>query len=140
VFCNDDAPFAEVHVFLAECGVIDSASSSGRAPQAPQDAKELAGAMEEVDGDAAISVLVAMTSYTLAYGVPGRYTVDKAQLVFERLADLLGYGTRWWTNTDLSSGIRSSVSWNPVTRHGIDAIVVGIGGGVMVVVLAADED
>jgi hypothetical protein len=41
--------------------------------------------------------------------------------------------TRWWTNADLGS-------WSPVTRHSMDALVVGPGSGVLAVVLAADED
>ncbi|MER5338582.1 hypothetical protein [Micromonospora sp. NPDC002717] len=126
-------PFAGVFAFLADCGVIDSASSFGGSPQAPQNAEELAVCLAEVDQDAALAVLRGMTSRTLAYGVRGRYPVDKAQDVFEKLITLLGHGTRWWTNTDLGW-------WRPVIRHTMDALIVGTGGGVLVVVLAADED
>ena len=119
--------------FLADCGVIDSASSFGGPPQVPQDAEELAVCLAEVDRDAAVAMLVGMTSRTLAYDMRGRYSADKAQDVFEKLITLLGHGTRWWTNTDLGS-------WSPVTRHTMDALVIGTGGGILVAVLAVDED
>lgn len=132
-FADGEDPFAYVFTFLSDCGVIDSASSFGGPGQACQDGEELAACLTEVDQDAVFAVLVGMVSRTLAYGVRGRYPVDKAQDVFENLITLLGHGTRWWTNTDLGS-------WNPVTRHTMDALVVGAGGGVLVVILAADED
>ncbi|MFY1593201.1 hypothetical protein [Micromonospora sp. WMMD737] len=118
---------------MADWGVIDSASAFGGPPQAPQDADELAACLAEVDREAAVAMLVGMTSRTLAYGLRGRYPVDKARDVFEKLITLLGQGTRWWTNTDRGS-------WSPVTRHTMDALVVGAGGGILVAVLAVDED
>lgn len=132
-FAGGEDPFAGVFAFLADCGVIDPAGSSGGPPQAPQDAEELAMCLGEVDQDAALAVLVGTTSRTLAYGMRGRYPADRAQDVFGQLTALLGPGSRWWTNTDLGS-------WTPVTRNTMDALVVGTGGGVLVVVLAADED
>ncbi|WP_328852214.1 hypothetical protein OG994_03995 [Micromonospora globbae] len=132
-FAGGEDLFTGVFAFLADCGVIDSARSFGGPPQAPQDAEELAVCLAQVDQDGALAVLVGMVSRTLAYGVRGRYPVDKAQDVFEKLITLLGYGTRWWTNTDLGS-------WNPATTHAMDALVAGTGGGILVAVLAVDED
>lgn len=132
-FTGGEDPFPGVFAFLAGCGVIDSASSFGGPPQAPQNAEELAVRLAEVDQDAVLAILVGMTSRTLAYGVRGRYPADKAQDVFEKLITLLGHGTRWWTNTDLGS-------WNPVTRHTMDALIAATGGGILVAVLAVDED
>jgi hypothetical protein len=132
-FAGAEDPFTGVFAFLAHCGVIDSASSSGGPLQAPQDVEELAVRLEEVDQEVAFAVLVGMTSRTLAYRVPGRYPVDKARDVFDKLTTLLGHGARWWTNTDLTS-------WNAVTLHTIDALVVCTGGGTLVAVLAVDED
>lgn len=63
----------------------------------------------------------------------GRYEEAKARQVFEAMVRLLGPGTRWWANTDL-------MAWNPVTRHTFDALVVGAGNGIIVMVLAFDED
>jgi hypothetical protein len=126
-------PSTDVFPFLSGCRVIDPASSFGGAPQAPQNADEVAACLAEVEQDTALTVLVGMTSRTLAYSTRGRYPAGKAQDVFEKLITLLGHGTRWWTNTDLES-------WNPVTRHTMDALVVAVGGGVLVGVLAADED
>lgn len=132
-FVAGEGPFTDVFAFLIDCGVITSAGPSGGPPQAPRDVEELAVRLREVDPDAALAVLVGMTSCTLAYRMPGRYPVDRAQKLFEMLVTLLGHGTRWWTNTDLGS-------WKPVTRHPMDTLVVGTGGGVLVAVLAADED
>lgn len=128
-----DNPLTDVFAFLVGSGVIDSAGPFGDPPRAPQDVDELATCLMKVDQDTALAVLVGMTSRTLAYGVRGRYPVDKAQDVFEKLIALLGNGIRWWTNTNLGS-------WTPVTRHTMDAVVVGTGGGVLVAVLAVDED
>lgn len=77
----------------------------------------------------ALTVLVGVASQTLAYRVPAPYPSARARDVFGKLAELLGHGTRWWTNTDLSS-------WNPVTRHSMDALVIGAGGGLLLAVLA----
>jgi hypothetical protein len=91
--------------------------------------------MIEVDQDTALATLIGMTSQTLAYHRPGRYQADKAKDVFYTPEGLLGYRTRWWTNID--TDLRA---WNPVTRHTMDALIVGSGGGVTVAVLGADED
>ncbi|MFG2059567.1 hypothetical protein ACGFI9_36700 [Micromonospora sp. NPDC048930] len=132
-FAGSENPFTDVFAFPIDCGVIDSASLFGNPRQAPQSVDELAACLAEVNQDMALAVLVELTTRTLAYRAQGRYPVDKAQDVFKKLITLLGHGTRWWTNTDLGS-------WKPVTRHTMDALVVGTGGGVLVAVLAADED
>jgi hypothetical protein len=109
-------------------------SEQVRSPvQAPQDVPQLHDRLSELDQDAALAVLVETSSQTLAYRMKGRYSEGKAQEVFGRLADLLGHQTRWWSNTDLTG-------WDPVTRHTMDALVIGTGGGVVVAVLAVDED
>ncbi|MEV0430557.1 hypothetical protein [Micromonospora sp. NPDC050495] len=48
-FAGGEDPFTRVFAFLADCGVIDSASSFGGPPQAPQHAEELAVCLAEVD-------------------------------------------------------------------------------------------
>ena len=45
---------------------------------------------------------------------------------------LLGHGTRWWTNTDLTGR-------NPVTRHTFDAAVIGVGNGITATVLTFEN-
>ncbi|MGS2619451.1 hypothetical protein ACVCAH_33810 [Micromonospora sp. LZ34] len=132
-FADTEDPFPTAFAFLTDCDVIGSGSTYATASQAPQDAAELSARMDEVDQNAAVTVLVGMTARTLAYGTPGRYPSKQAQDLFRTLITLQGHGTRWWTNTDLGA-------WNPVTRHGIDALVIGTGGGVVVAVLATDED
>lgn len=92
-FASGENPFTNVFAFLNACDVIDPASSFGGAPQAPQDAEELAARMAEVNQDAAFAVLVGMTSRTLAYRVRGRYPVHNAEAVYEKLIMLLGHGT-----------------------------------------------
>ncbi|MFF4894010.1 hypothetical protein [Micromonospora chersina] len=125
--------FDRVFAFLQECAVIDAVSRSGHSAQAPQDAPQLHDRLSELDQAAALSVLVEISSETLAYRVRGRYSKVKAREVSVRLADLLGHRTRWWSNTDLTG-------WDPVSRHTMDALVIGAGGGVVVAVLAVDED
>lgn len=126
-------PADAVFAFLQDCGVMDSANRFGDAAQAPQNVAQLRPLLRHVDQNEAIEVLVGMTSTTLAYRVAGRYAADKARQVYDQLARLLGRQTRWWTNTNLTS-------WNPVTRHTMDALVIGSGGGVLVAVVAVDED
>ncbi|MFG3422943.1 hypothetical protein [Micromonospora sp. NPDC048063] len=126
-------PFPAAFAFLTEAAVIGSGSPYGTASQAPQDAAELSARMGEVDQDAASAVLVGMTARTLAYRTRGRYPIGQARDVFQKTISLLGHGTHWWTNTDLEA-------WNPVSRHVMDALVIAAGGGVLVAVLAADED
>jgi len=54
---------------------------------------------------------------------------DEPRDIFAEVASLTGPGTRWWTNTDLST-------WNPVTQHTFDAMVVGAGNGIVVTLIA----
>ena len=54
---------------------------------------------------------------------------DEPSDVFAEVARLTGPGTRWWTNTDLTT-------WNPVTQHTFDAMVVGAGNGIVVTLIA----
>ncbi|MGK5675649.1 hypothetical protein ACSNOB_22740 [Micromonospora sp. URMC 106] len=119
--------------FLTGAAVVDAGGPTGAPPQAPQDAAQLSARMSEASQDIAYALLIGMTSRTLAYGARDRYSQERAGDVFRALVKLLGHGTRWWTNTNL-------VSWEPATRHVMDAFVIGKGGGVMVAVLATDED
>jgi hypothetical protein len=48
--------------------------------------------------------------------------------ILSEIARLTGPGTRWWTNTDLTT-------WNPVTQHTFDAMVVGAGNGLVVTLI-----
>ncbi|MDO3704045.1 hypothetical protein Q3W71_20470 [Micromonospora sp. C28SCA-DRY-2] len=126
-------PFPDAFALLTGVGVLDAGGPNGMPPQAPQDAAQLSARMSEASQEVALAVLIGMSSRTLAYGAPGRYPEERARDVFRTLVKLLGHGTRWWTNTDL-------VSWDPVTRHVMDALVIGMGCGVMLAVLATDED
>ncbi|MUN41688.1 hypothetical protein [Actinomadura litoris] len=112
-------------------------SSQPRRPDAPGDILEspvdLAARLAETDEDGALHRLISIVSTTLAYRTPGRYDEVKAKDVFGSLLYLLGHDTRWWTTTD-------APAWNPVTRHVFDAVVVGVGNGIIVTVLAFDED
>jgi hypothetical protein len=104
-------------------------------PGAPQSTGQTlaAAALGQVDELTAADLFVGLTTRTLAYHARGRYDEAKAREVFAALRRFLGYGTTWWTNTD-------QTGWNPVTRHIIDAIVIGTGKAITVVLLAFDED
>jgi hypothetical protein len=112
---------------LAECLNPD------RPGDVPRDPAELMARLREIDEAAAMRILIGLAATTLAYHVRGRYEEGKARQVFEAMVRLLGPGTRWWANTDLTA-------WNPVTRQTFDALVVGAGNGIIVTVLAFDED
>jgi hypothetical protein len=72
-------------------------------------------------------------------GGRGRYEEAKARDVAKALPRLLGPGTRWWTTVS-SWTFTPARSWKPVTRHTMDTVVVGVGGGVIVTVVAFDDD
>lgn len=99
----------------------------------PADADELWGRMWEVDEPTAIELLISLE----ASGSRDRSRrarrlrryQDEPRDIFAEMARLTGPGTRWWTNTDLST-------WNPVTQHTFDAMVVGAGNGTVVTLIA----
>jgi hypothetical protein len=99
----------------------------------PADADELWSRMWEVDEATAIELLISLE----AGGSQDRSRrarrlrryQDEPQDIFAELARLTGPGTRWWTNTDLST-------WNPITQHTFDAMIVGAGNGIVVTLIA----
>ncbi|MEU4344080.1 hypothetical protein AB0H00_22945 [Nocardia sp. NPDC023852] len=100
----------------------------------PESSAELADRLAEVDVDGAVHRLIGIASTTLAYRSRGRYDRAKAAEVFGSLVRLLGHGSRWWSNTD------GAGSWNPVTRHVFDTMVIGVGNGIVVTIIVFDED
>lgn len=123
---------AAVFHHIQDAGLLDPWS-----PPAPVDVPggpaELMTRLDSLDPDAALQSLITLATRPLAYRTHGRYDEAKATEVFTTLRRLLGHDTHWWANTDL-------ISWNPVTRHTMDAVVVGAGGGVIVTMLVFDED
>jgi hypothetical protein len=99
----------------------------------PADADEMWSRLWEVDEPTAIELLVSLE----ASGAGDRSRrarrlrryQDEPSDVFAEVARLTGPGTRWWTNTDLTT-------WNPVTQHTFDAMVVGAGNGIVVTLIA----
>jgi hypothetical protein len=98
----------------------------------PADAEALMSRMWEIHEAEAIGLLVNLAVSTRAdrprQHFPRRRQEDDPQDVFDEMARLIGPGTRWWTNTDLTR-------WNQVTQHMFDAVVVGAGNGVIVTVV-----
>jgi hypothetical protein len=111
----------------------------GTAGSVPANPADLMAKLGEVEQPAAANALGWLLSTTMAYGGPGRYDGRKARDVVNTLVGLLGHGTRWWVNTE-AVGPTGARGWSPVTRCTFDAIVVGAGGGVLVTILAVDED
>lgn len=111
----------------------------GSANDIPRDAADLMSKLTEVDEPKGTGTLVWLLSSTMAYRTGGRYTEGKARDVAKELARLLGCGARWWTNTDLD-GYPNVWPYNPVTQHTMSAVVVSVGNGVIVTILAVDED
>ncbi len=99
----------------------------------PADADELWSRLWEIDEPTAIELLISLE----ASGAGDRSRrarrlrryQDEPRDIFAELASLTGPGTRWWTNTDLTT-------WNPVTQHTFDAMVVGAGNGIVVTLIA----
>jgi hypothetical protein len=87
----------------------------------------------EIDEAAATGALAGLASVSMAYRVPGRYTGRQALQVFGALAGMLGQQARRWSSTAPSGS-------NPVTCHTFDALIAGVGCGVIVTILACDED
>jgi hypothetical protein len=98
----------------------------------PADADELWSRLWEVDGPTAIELLISLEES----GAQDRSRrarrlrryQGEPQDIFAEMARLIGPGTRWWTNTDLTT-------WNPVTQHTFDAMIVGAGNGIVVTVI-----
>jgi hypothetical protein len=98
----------------------------------PEDADELWSRLWEVDEPTAIELLISLE----ASGTQDRSRrarrlrryQSEPQDIFAEIARLTGPGTRWWTNTDLTT-------WNPVTQHTFDAMVVGAGNGIVVTLI-----
>lgn len=137
-----DAESVPQDVFTLLEGVADRLERwgpGGLAGSAPASAADLMTKLGEVAQAEATDVLVWLLSTTMAYRGPGRYDESKARDVANTLVGLLGHGTRWWVNTE-TVGPKGARGWSPVTRCTFDAVVVGVGGGVLVTILAVDED
>jgi hypothetical protein len=99
----------------------------------PGDADALMSRMWEVDELTMFELLASLCASTRS-NRPRRprlrrgYQADPDD-IFAEMASLPRPGTRWCTNTDLTT-------WNPITQHTFDAIVVGAGNGVIVSVIA----
>jgi hypothetical protein len=99
----------------------------------PADADDLWSRLWEVDQPTAIELLISLEASSAQD--PSRRArrlrryQDEPWDIFAEMARLIGPGTRWWTNTDLTA-------WNPVTQHTFDAMVVGVGNGIVVTLIA----
>jgi hypothetical protein len=129
---------------VSDAGLLADSDPMGRnlarSPRRPQqkvsvpaDADELWSRLWEVDEPTAIDLLISLE----ASGVQDRsrrarrlrrYQNEPGDILSE-IARLTGPGTRWWTNTDLTT-------WNPITQHTFDAMVVGAGNGIVVTLIA----
>jgi hypothetical protein len=122
----------EVFGVVRDAGLLED--SDPRHPVIiPADAEALMSRMWEVDEPAAVELLSSLAGSGPHNGqrrhrLRRRYPNDPVG-IFQELAGLIGPGTRWWTNTDLTR-------WNPITQHNFDAIVVGAANGIIVTVIA----
>jgi hypothetical protein len=100
----------------------------------PADGDALLSRMWEVDESEAIDLLTSLAASTRSnrprrHGLLRRAYEEQPQDVFAEMARLIGSGTRWWTNTDLSR-------WSTITQHNFDAVIVGAGNGIILTVIA----
>lgn len=127
-----DAVAAEVFQVVTDAGLL--ADADPRHPVSiPADGDALMSRMWEVGEPAAFELMANLSASTRS-NRPRRRRLrrgyeDDPQDVFAEMASLTGPDTRWWTNTDLTT-------WNPITQHTFDAIVVGAGNNVIITVVA----
>jgi hypothetical protein len=99
----------------------------------PADADELWSRMWEVDEHTAIELLISLEAGTAQDRSRRarrlRRYQDDPEDIFAEISRLTGPDTRWWTNTDLTT-------WNPITQHTFDALVVGAGDDIVVTLIA----
>ncbi len=127
---------------VSAAGLLADSDPMGRNPArsplrqkagVPADADELWSRMWEVDEPTAIELLISLEASSARDRSHRarrlRRNQDDPGDIFAELARLTGPGTRWWTNTDLST-------WNPVTQHTFDAMIVGAGNGLVVTLIA----
>jgi len=131
---NADSMPSDVLALIDGAGLIERPGTD-QAASVPRNSCELMTRLLEVDEDQATNILVKLMSQTLAYHAPGRYEEGKAREIATALTRLLGHGTRWWTNTDAHLS-----GWRSLTRHILDGAVIAAGNGVIVTVIAFDED
>jgi|SRR5271165_839616 len=121
----------EVFGVIRDAGLLGDVDPR-RPVSIPADADALISRMWEIDEAEAIALLVNLAFSTRAdrprQHFLRRRNDDDPQDVFDEMARLIGPGTRWWTNTDLTR-------WNQVTQHMFDAVIVGAGNGVIVTVV-----
>jgi hypothetical protein len=127
-----DAVAAEVFEVVTDAGLL--ADADPRHPVSiPADGDALMGRMWEVDEPAALELLASLSESTRS-NRPRRRRLrrgyqDEPEEIVAEMAAVPGPGARWWTNTDLTT-------WNPITQHTFDAIVVAAGNGVVLTVIA----
>jgi hypothetical protein len=128
---------------VSDAGLLADSDPMGRnlarSPRRPQkvsvpaDADELWSRLWEVDESSAIELLISLEASSPQDRSRRtrrlrRYQNEPRDILSE-IARLTGPGTRWWTNTDLTT-------WNPITQHTFDAMVVGAGNGIVVTLIA----
>jgi hypothetical protein len=92
-----------------------------------------------VAADLARDLIVHLSADDLVFPGYQHRDRDHARRTAQRIVDLLGPGTKWCTNLDVS--VPDSPSWDPVTRHTFDGVVAGFGSdGTFIVLLHVGED
>lgn len=103
----------------------------------PASAREIEAALEPVDAAGAIELMTDLSAFDLVYSRSLLRNRDHAKRAATRVAKLLGPGTSWVTNME---GIGNGRAWTPVTRHGIDVVVVGTNSEQFAILLALGDD
>jgi hypothetical protein len=105
--------------------------------QGPTGPVDIADALKVVTADQAVEIMTYLSAGNIVF--PGQARRDRAHArrAAQRVVKLLGREATWWTNVELSDGVRA---WTPVTRHTFDGVIAGAGLEAIVVLLQVGED
>ncbi|MCD0482142.1 hypothetical protein LO771_06850 [Streptacidiphilus sp. ASG 303] len=133
-----DAGTVAEHVYRLVLDAQDAwAGCAVKGSQGPTGPDDIADALEAVSATQAVKVMTYLSANDLVFPDSGPRDRAHARRAAERVVRLLGHDATWWTNMELSAGVRA---WTPVTRYTFDGVIAGVGPEAVVVLLQVGED
>ncbi|MFC4013083.1 hypothetical protein ACFOY2_38060 [Nonomuraea purpurea] len=98
--------------------------------------------------DRLLSLLVSTCTQDLAYGSPkGPWDPETARRILEQIVRVLGTQACWWSNNDFSftqaweaDGRPDCYASTSLTGYAVDRVLIGVGEGAIVTILAFADD